>query len=58
MKHGEFRLDFRIPMNIGIITNSRPKIKIDKLNGVVIITYKIVKEEEEEEEYDDSDINI
>ena len=56
MKDGEFRLDFKIPMNIGIIKNSKPEIKINKLNGVVIITYEIVKEEEEE--YDDSNIDM
>ena len=56
MKDGEFRLDFKIPMNIGIINNSKPKIKINKLNGVVIIIYEIVKEEEEE--YDDSNIDM
>ena len=56
MKDDEFRLDFRIPMNIGIIKNSKLKIKINKLNGVVIIIYEIVKEEEEE--YDDSNIDM
>ncbi len=55
MKDGEFRLDFKIPKNIGMIKNSKPEIKFNEINGTVIITYEISKFQEE---YDDSDIDI
>ena len=55
MKDGEFRLDFKIPMNIGTIKNSPPEIKFDETNGIVIVTYEISKFAEKE---DDSDIDI
>ena len=55
MKDGEFRLDFKIPMNIGTIKNSPPKIEFDETNGIVIVTYEISKFDEKEE---DSDIDI
>ena len=55
MKDGEFRLDFKIPMNIGTIKNSPPEIKFDETNGIVIVTYEISKFDEKE---DDSDIDI
>ncbi len=55
MKDGEFRLDFKIPMNIGTIKNSPPKIEFDETNGIVIVTYEMSKFDEKEE---DSDIDI
>ena len=55
MKDGEFRLDFKIPMNIGTIKNSPPEIEFDETNGIVIVTYEISKFDEKE---DDSDIDI
>jgi hypothetical protein len=55
MKDGEFRLDFKIPMNIGTIKNSPPEITFDETNGIVIVTYEISKFDEKEE---DSDIDI
>ena len=34
MKDGEFRLDFRIPMNIGTISNYQPMIRFDEIKGI------------------------
>ena len=51
MKDGEFRLDFRIPMSVGIIKHSPPEIIFDETNGIFIVTY--------DRDYDsDSDIDI
>ena len=55
MKDGEFRLDFKIPMNIGTIKNYPPEITFDETNGIVIVTYEISKFDEKD---DDSDIDI
>ena len=55
MKDGEFRLDFKIPMNIGTIKISPPEIEFDETNGIVIVTYEISNFDEKEE---DSDIDI
>ena len=52
MKDGEFRLDFRIPKNIGTISNYRPMIRFDEINGIVIITYEIYKYFDEEDDFD------
>ena len=50
MKDGEFRLDFKIPMNIGTISYFQPMIRFDETNGIVIITYEISKFQEEEDD--------
>ena len=55
MKDGEFRLEFRIPMNIGIIKDSKPGIKFDEPNGIAVVTYKISKFDDDD---DNSDIDV
>ena len=58
MKDGEFRLDFRIPMNIGIIKNSPPVIEFNESNGIVIVTYEISVFDRDYDIDNDNDIDI
>ena len=55
MKDGEFRLEFRIPMKIGIIKDSKPKIEFDDPNGIAVVTYKISKFDDDD---DNGDIDV
>ena len=55
MKDGEFRLDFKIPMNIGTIGNTPPETDYDESNGIFTVTYEISKFDGKGE---DSDIDI
>ena len=51
MKYNEFRLNFKIPMYKGCISNKKPEITIDDLNGINIFTYQLEKNDESNEDF-------
>jgi hypothetical protein len=50
MKYNEFRLNFKIPIYKGCISNKKPEITIDDLNGINIFTYQLEKNDESDED--------
>ena len=50
MKDSPFRLQFKIPINLGTIRNSKPEIIKDKKNGLCILTYQLYETNDEAEE--------
>ena len=52
MKDGEFRLDFRIPISQGTISNVDPVKKVDDLNGIITLSYDISLEDDNNGEID------
>ena len=55
MKDGEFRLEFRIPMKIGMIKNSKRKIEFDEPNGIAVVTYEISNFDDDD---DNGDVDV
>ena len=51
MKYNEFRLNFKIPMYKGFISNKKPEITIDDLNGINVFTYQLEKNDESDEDF-------
>jgi hypothetical protein len=49
MKYNEFRLNFKIPMYKGFISNKKPEITIDDLNGINVFTYQLEKKDESDD---------
>ena len=52
MKDGEFRLEFRIPISQGTLSNDDPFKEVDDLNGIVTLSYQISPEDDNNGEID------
>ena len=52
MKDGEFRLEFRIPISHGTLSNYVPFKEVDDLNGIVTLSYDISLEDDNNGEID------
>ena len=52
MKDGEFRLEFRIPISQGTLSNDEPFKEVDDLNGIVTLSYQISPEDDNNGEID------